>query len=1324
VSDKTSDHSADYVLLTRLADEFAARYRAGERPALQEYIDRHPNLANDIRELFPAMIEMEQVRDDHQQEVESAASPPVPALQQLGDFRILREVGKGGMGIVYEAEQVSLGRHVALKVLPRNMLLDARAKRRFEREAKSAAKLHHTNIVPVFGVGEQDGLPYYVMQFIQGLGLDEVLEELKRLGNAGQVSNLSLEKRQVENLPQRELSAARVARSLLTGEFHCEEEEEGRRKEEPGQEPVKATFSHYDTASEPCSVHPSSFNLHPSSSSVVLPGRSRDSSKSRHRKPTYWQSVASIGVQVADALEYAHKQGVQHRDIKPSNLLLDTQGTVWVTDFGLAKADDQQNLTHTGDILGTLRYMPPEAFEGKTDARGDVYSLGLTLYEMLALRPAFDEKERNRLIKQVTHEEPARLSKLNRSVPRDLETIIHKALEREPGRRYQTAASLAADLQRFMDDEPIQARRTSTSERLARWCRRNPALAVLTALVALLLLASAIGASIWAVSAENTARRERETSAQLDRAAELAKQEAGRATREAEQSRHLLYAADMLVALQAWDAGDIRRARALLDRHWPQDGQTDLRGLEWFYLWGECKDTSQRTLRGPVGQVLGINLSKDGLTLTSVDDNGRTCIWDLASGQYTTLLGPIARALAPDGKTLAFGRAKLIQLWSRDKGRVAASFPLPEWLFSAAFSPDGDRLTVGCGDGSVHVFDLKTRQKLKLEGDVLQNGPVFKVTFSPDGRTLGSGWASGMVRLWNLDTGRMSVPLKGHTAKINDLAFTPDGKTLASTSDDSSIRLWDTATGSLLHTLRGARTCVNALAFAPDGKRLAAGGDDGTIRIWNMETRKDFAFLRGHTGWITGVAFAADGRTLYSGSQDGTIKSWDITPRQDPNLLTNNKGEVRSVAFSHDGKTLAVSDTFDFTVRLWNVDSHEWLDRLAGHELIVGNVSFSPDDRFLASTGFDKTMRLWDVATRKQVAVFPQDDLAHTCDFSPDGKLVAVSGPFPWQDTSVWDIATRQRVKKLPGISAHFSPDGTLLAASQGKMVQLWNTATWKELNSLTGFSSPIRCLAFARKGRTLAVGEENGTVRLWDVAGKRAIAHRLGHTSMVEAVAFSPDGRRLATGGADSTVKLWDMPLLQEVAALTLHDGPVYSVAFSPDGLTLASASADATVRLWQALPPAKVQRPPSERPGASKPADIVRLFSLEIQGKAEATATVKGNEHEVQVTATDKKEEWYVQLFQLFDDLEEGATYTIRFRAKADAPRNIGMNAQRIGNPDWGPIGLERKPISLTEKWGEFEVRLHAKDIAAVNRITFILGGQTGTVWIDDFTVSKEAR
>ena len=244
----------------------------------------------------------------------------------------------------------------------------------------------------------------------------------------------------------------------------------------------------------------------------MLPGQSRDGSKSKNKKRTYWQSVATIGVQVAEALEYAHKQGIHHRDIKPSNLLLDSQGTVWVTDFGLAKADDQQNLTHTGDILGTLRYMPPEAFEGKTDARSDVYSLGLTLYEMLAFRAAFDEKERNRLIKQVTEAEPDPLGKLNRQVPQDLETIVHKAIDKDPAQRYASAAALAEDLQRFIDDEPIQARRVSDAERLWRWSRRHKAVAALLATLATVLtVGCAVMAVLWS-RAERSARSRARTS--------------------------------------------------------------------------------------------------------------------------------------------------------------------------------------------------------------------------------------------------------------------------------------------------------------------------------------------------------------------------------------------------------------------------------------------------------------------------------------------------------------------------------------------------------------------------------------------------------------------------------------------------------------------------------------------------------------------------------------------------------------------------------------------------------------------------------------------
>ena len=272
----------------------------------------------------------------------------------------------------------------------------------------------------------------------------------------------------------------------------------------------------------------------------MLPGTG-SGSRAGKKRPTYWQSVARIGVQVADALQHAHAQGVLHRDIKPSNLLLDTAGVVWVTDFGLAKADDQENLTHTGDILGTLRYMPPEAFDGRADARGDVYSLGLTLYELLGLRPAFEGKERNRLIKQLTTEEPARLDRVNPEVPRDLVTIVHKAIERDPSHRYRTAGELMSDLQRFLDDEPIQARRHTHWERSRRWARRNPGVAGLGAALAALLVMATV-ASLFAAGHFNQLRLSEARAAASERLArheaEVAAQEADTAARKAKAAAH------------------------------------------------------------------------------------------------------------------------------------------------------------------------------------------------------------------------------------------------------------------------------------------------------------------------------------------------------------------------------------------------------------------------------------------------------------------------------------------------------------------------------------------------------------------------------------------------------------------------------------------------------------------------------------------------------------------------------------------------------------------------------------------------------------------
>jgi serine/threonine protein kinase/Flp pilus assembly protein TadD len=525
------DSSLDYNLLDRLVEEFNDRFRRGERPSVREYCERYPQLADDLRDLLPAMAQVEQAKEEFAETKENAP-PSAPAIRNLGDFHILREVGHGGMGVVYEAEQVSLGRRVALKVLTDRLMQDARQKRRFDREAKAAARLHHTNIVPVFGTGEASGVPYYVMQFIQGMGLDVVIEELARMAPETGLP-VAVPLSSTKDVPAVRREASLIARSLMTGEF-CP----ASAAEEPGEE-LEGTLTHAGLDRAPAQPPAAVTVLSPSegthrladtsgaTSSVTLPGQNTSGGKAR--KLTYWQSAARIGVQVADALAYAHAQGVIHRDIKPSNLLLDLAGTVWVTDFGLAKAEGSDNLTHTGDVIGTLRYMPPEAFDGRADARGDVYALGLSLYELAALRPAFAERERNRLIKQVTTTEATPVGRVRKGVPRDLETIIHKAIDRDPARRYQTAAALRDDLQRFVDDEPILARRQSNWERARRWCRHNPAVAALIAFIALLMVGVTAASLVAAAYFDRTAREERtarEAAQQAEDAALKAKQQA------------------------------------------------------------------------------------------------------------------------------------------------------------------------------------------------------------------------------------------------------------------------------------------------------------------------------------------------------------------------------------------------------------------------------------------------------------------------------------------------------------------------------------------------------------------------------------------------------------------------------------------------------------------------------------------------------------------------------------------------------------------------------------------------------------------------------
>lgn len=556
-----SEQDDERVTVEILAEEFRERLKRGENPSILEYVERYPEHADDINDVFPAVVVMEQLR--HNAHVERQIAKQQVAVLRLttdhiGDYRIVREIGRGGMGVVYEAEQQSLKRRVAVKILAANLADSPKQLQRFQREAESAGRLHHTNVVPVFGVGQHEGLHYLVMQLIEGVGLDAVIAELAGLCSNSQHSedaDSAADSSGITSRPSAAMSAAIALREGMFTRYRKPGGSTGARSlsRDPPVVTVDSRASHdgeptvvgtIDVAADvgdditpsnrPRTKGPTEVSGDPRPE-VASPPRaapsgiranSRDHQNLGHR---YWRSVAHIGVQLADALHYAHRHGILHRDIKPSNLLLDGAGVVWITDFGLAKHEDSDVVTKTGDILGTLRYMAPEQFRGQTDARSDIHSLGLTLYEMLTLCPAFEETQHGSLIQQKTTAGPSSPRKIHPTIPRDLETITLKACATDPAHRYQTAGELAADLQHFLDDRPILARRATPIERLWRWSRRNPVIAALGSIALLLLVAVAAVSAIGNYRTTLALKEAEENREKADTAACEANKQRGRA---------------------------------------------------------------------------------------------------------------------------------------------------------------------------------------------------------------------------------------------------------------------------------------------------------------------------------------------------------------------------------------------------------------------------------------------------------------------------------------------------------------------------------------------------------------------------------------------------------------------------------------------------------------------------------------------------------------------------------------------------------------------------------------------------------------------------
>jgi serine/threonine protein kinase/WD40 repeat protein len=1166
----SSSDSARDVLLERLAAEFVERHRRGEHPPLSEYTDRHPDLAADIRELFPALVQIEHLKPAAELTnsfMPRAGSAGGAVPERLGEYRILREVGHGGMGVVYEAEQETLGRHVALKVLPSSALLNPTYLERFRREAKAAARLHHTNIVPVFGVGEADGVHFYAMQFIEGEGLDKVLADVRRL-----------REQPAEAAPPEPGSEGSIARSLLTGQFA----------------PPPA-----DGPTDPVErVTPAP------TSGLSVSGPEGE----------YWRGVARIGVQVAEALAYAHRQGVLHRDVKPSNLLLDAQGIVWVTDFGLAKAEGTDELTHTGDIVGTIRFMAPERFDGKSLPQSDVYGLGVTLYELLTLRPAFADPNKGKLIDKVLHEVPVPPRQLDGRIPRDLETVVLKCLAKEPGERYPSAEAVAEDLQRFLADRPIRARRSSAAERAWRWCRRNPAVATLAATVFVVLAVAAVG-GLWlshsrgqaltmAMEKEREAKeKERETNQRL---CELYRDQAKALllSRRIGQRLHSLHtvakaaglahelglAEDLFLELRneaiaalvlpdlevvkewdgllpgsnnwTFDAGLQRYARA------EKGGAVSIRRVE------DDAELLRLPGLGPLNDYIGLEFSPDGCFLHRCyrrDGQWRGTLCRIDGPQPVVVLDAAyyGFAFSPDSRQLAAAYPGIaLCFYDVASGRELRRFPFKDVGGLLRWNPRAPQVAMYSGN-SYRFVHIETGQVLAEWA--VPGGPDW-MDWHPAGRVLAVSTRDLKIYLWDSITRQPVLPpLEGHKNGGVVLRFHPAGDLLASNDHDGILRLWDVNTGRQVLTHHDE---VGWPQFRTPEGNLLAGGNPWRVKLRIREVHSSREFrtlvcreLRGEWPYQTS-SISPDGRLLAVGVNGG-FGLWDLSRSQQ---LAFVRSPVNHVLFEPSGALLTNGE---FGLLRWPLRD----DAAAPGRVRVGppqklalpgsycQFGRSADGRVLANA------RQWQGAAvlhtdrpQRPIRLGPHEDVRNIA-VSPDGRWIATGSHGPSPVVKVWDAPSGHRVLDLPargGAHVAFSPDGRWLATG-GHGVRVWEVGSWQEQAHCP--CRPNVGLAFSPDSRLLAFETGYGVIRLVDPATGREYAHLEDpNQDRTGWISFSPDGSQLvATGGGP--IHVWDLRAIRrQLAELgldwNLPSYPPAKEAEAPKPLQVEVVGADGLVR------------------------------------------------------------------------------------------------------------------------------------------------------------------
>lgn len=980
--------------------------------------------------------------------------------EQIGGYRILRKLGDGGMGTVYEAQQQDPHRIVAIKTLQRWHASRSMI-RRFRQESQLLGRLQHRGIAHIYEASVHDAgdgsppLPYFAMELVRGLPLHRHLQE------------------------------------------------------------------------------------------HTLSSRDR----------------LALFLEIADAVAYAHQRGVVHRDLKPGNILVTEEGQPKVIDFGIATSFDREGdpeakwttlQTSPGQLVGTVPYMSPEQFGGDPaaiDVRTDVYSLGVVLYEMLSGRLPHDVRSLSladaaRTIRDDSH---PRLGSLSRHCRGDLETIVNKALEKEPSRRYPSVVEMAADVRRYLECQPIAARPPSTYDQIAKFTRRNKTLVGGLVGVFVVLIAGIISTTSFWWEARASFRTQ----------------------------RWATYRATIEAASMALEQDDVQGAREQLAL-----SPAELRGWEWKFL-SRGLDQWESVIECDGSLIGGVSFFDGGQSVVGATETGRVCVWDITRGTLNRACDVgssiVAVADAEAGGMLAVAtEGKEVVLVDLRSGDVRERIPMNAPVHSLALeeAADGNGMAIGlrsivvCTGTRLVVLDSATKAvRWELGADAASRGGKrfarVTVARTVDGACILASVMRNLGRMehvaWDVDSGGERGRLRVDDGRA-PAALSPDGRTVAVGAAVRDILLADLPSSEVRARPTGDRELTRQVRFAPDGSLVASLSRDGLIRVRD----------------------AVDGRTIAALQQPAPPPGAD------------------ALAFDRDGRRLATSD--GRRIYVWRIGS-ELAPQLRGHRGFAYSATFGGDSRTIASGSFnDLTTRLWDALTGESIAAFPGVKEARDITFAGDDAIVVDGAATLTIDAATG--AVRSREKREPGrgprqVSA-VRADGTTIDASFGfrkesqvarpREVLLSERAGDEDRPLFTlDHTSAVRSVAFAPQATLMAVGCDDGTVDLWDLAGPTRVRTLEGHIGEVYSIAFSPDGTRLATCGNDGALRLWDCTSWERVLDRRDHRSYVHSVRFSPDGTRIVTASGDGTLRLWDSV--GKPQRLAERRAAEAARESAVRL-------------------------------------------------------------------------------------------------------------------------------------